>query len=261
MRCTIFLCLIFSFSIFGRSLKNTVYVISIPKSGTHLLNKLIEKLTNTEPLWIPPILTNNTLKALDNPIYCAHLIANNQNINFISTKKPKCIFIYRDPRDQVVSFAYHIKKNGGIPEADMPLDKLISLLITDNQFLQTYGGFEAHYMNNIKTIADYYALFLPWKNNLDVYTTTFEKLVGPLGGGRIQDQLYEISIIAQYLDIPISYSEIISIKETLFGDTFTFRSGKIGAWKQHFTHEHIAAFKEVAGQLLINLGYEKDLIW
>jgi hypothetical protein len=43
--------------------------------------------------------------------------------------------------------------------------------------------------------------------------------------------------------------------------SFTFRSGKIGDWRSHFSAEHIRLFKEVAGDLLIRLGYERDLNW
>jgi hypothetical protein len=41
----------------------------------------------------------------------------------------------------------------------------------------------------------------------------------------------------------------------------TFRSGKTGEWKKHFTDEHKKIFKEVAGDLLVKLGYEKDNNW
>ncbi len=41
----------------------------------------------------------------------------------------------------------------------------------------------------------------------------------------------------------------------------TFRSGKTGEWKNHFTDEHKKIFKDVAGDLLIKLGYEKDNDW
>jgi hypothetical protein len=41
----------------------------------------------------------------------------------------------------------------------------------------------------------------------------------------------------------------------------TFRSGKTGEWKKHFTKEHKRIFKEVAGDLLVSLGYEKDSDW
>jgi hypothetical protein len=41
----------------------------------------------------------------------------------------------------------------------------------------------------------------------------------------------------------------------------TFRSGKSGGWKQHFTDLHRQQFKQVAGEMLICLGYEKGETW
>jgi sulfotransferase 6B1 len=41
----------------------------------------------------------------------------------------------------------------------------------------------------------------------------------------------------------------------------TFRSGKTGSWKQYFTDEHKSLFKEVAGDLLVRLGYEGNNDW
>ena len=41
----------------------------------------------------------------------------------------------------------------------------------------------------------------------------------------------------------------------------TFRSGKTGGWKQYFTDEHKKLFNDVAGDLLINLGYETSRNW
>jgi hypothetical protein len=41
----------------------------------------------------------------------------------------------------------------------------------------------------------------------------------------------------------------------------TFRSGKTGGWREHFSDEHKTLFKEVAGDLLVRLGYEKSNDW
>jgi hypothetical protein len=41
----------------------------------------------------------------------------------------------------------------------------------------------------------------------------------------------------------------------------TFRSGKTGEWKKYFTDEHKQLFKDVAGDLLIRLGYEQSNAW
>ena len=41
----------------------------------------------------------------------------------------------------------------------------------------------------------------------------------------------------------------------------TFRSGKTGEWKKYFKDEHKKIFKDIAEDLLIRLGYERDLNW
>ncbi len=40
-----------------------------------------------------------------------------------------------------------------------------------------------------------------------------------------------------------------------------YRKGVPGDWKNHFTDKHKKLFKEVGGELLIKLGYEKDMNW
>jgi hypothetical protein len=41
----------------------------------------------------------------------------------------------------------------------------------------------------------------------------------------------------------------------------TFRSGRIGGWREYFTPEHKRLFLDVAGDLLVRLGYESDADW
>ena len=41
----------------------------------------------------------------------------------------------------------------------------------------------------------------------------------------------------------------------------TFRSGKTGGWCEHFSEKNKELFKEVSGDLLIQLGYEKNNNW
>ena len=40
-----------------------------------------------------------------------------------------------------------------------------------------------------------------------------------------------------------------------------YRKGVAGDWRNHFTEEDRRVFKEEAGELLIRLGYERDLDW
>jgi len=41
----------------------------------------------------------------------------------------------------------------------------------------------------------------------------------------------------------------------------TFRSGNKSGWRKEFTPEHRRLFDKVAGELLIELGYEYDHAW
>jgi hypothetical protein len=41
----------------------------------------------------------------------------------------------------------------------------------------------------------------------------------------------------------------------------TFREGKTGGWRKAFSEENIQLFKEISGDLLINLGYEDSQDW
>jgi hypothetical protein len=41
----------------------------------------------------------------------------------------------------------------------------------------------------------------------------------------------------------------------------TYRKGATGGWRQSFTEQHKAEFKNVAGELLVKLGCEDDQNW
>jgi len=49
--------------------------------------------------------------------------------------------------------------------------------------------------------------------------------------------------------------------KNLCGHTSTFRKGKIGSWKEGFSLKNKNNFKKHCGDLLIQLGYEKDKNW
>ncbi|MFQ5470474.1 MAG: hypothetical protein ACE5EH_09225 [Gammaproteobacteria bacterium] len=44
-------------------------------------------------------------------------------------------------------------------------------------------------------------------------------------------------------------------------EKYHIRSGKLQQWKQEFSADHKAFFKELHGKDLISLGYETDMDW
>src|SRR5581483_4268229 len=170
---------------------------------------------------------------------------------FLNNKNFKKIFIYRDPRDQVVSLAFFMLR---YPDTDywnkaslIPFDDLIMDIISEGS---TFNG-----LPPTKNVATLYDSYLPWLNTSGVLCIRFEDLIGPKGGNSQKVQFETIRKIADQLEIQLSEERLEEIANNLFGNTWTFREGKIGAWKKYFKSEHITAFKKIAGKLLINLGY------
>ncbi len=244
--------------------------ISIPKSGTYLLSKCISALTGKKSVpkeknqkkvpqlsYTPSIDNFYTMINLpiDQFLRC-HLYYSKERVDILNDEKFIKFFIYRDPRDQVVSFAFYMLKEKKIwPKASkMSFDDLLLNIITKSS---VFGDTPP----NVKGITQLYEAYLPWIATKDILTIRFEDLVGEDGDGIRETQVNNIKKIAVHLGIDLPSEAINSIADNLFGGTTTFRKGKIGAWKKYFKPEHINAFKEIAGTLLIDLGYEKDTNW
>ena len=103
---------------------------------------------------------------------------------------------------------------------------------------------------------------LSWMDDRRCLTIRFEDLIGSSGDGEKELQLVVITSIAAYLNTHLRSKDIQFIGDHIFSNrTATFRKGQIGSWREEFSEEHKIVFKEIAGQLLIDLGYEKDFNW
>jgi hypothetical protein len=197
-------------------------------------------------------------------------------------------FIYRDPRDQVVSLMHHIRRlrarkdDSWKEEADaLSDDELLTAAIQGCKLHVTDNQTETHiFTTDVNTR---YRTYLKWLDVPGVHATRFEDLIGAEGGGSREAQHQEIRNIALHMGVILDNEAVDHVtkkikkafleKESLFddhddvqhkalfGDSVTFHKGQIGAWKNEFTENHKKLFKEIAGQLLIDLGYEKDYNW
>lgn len=241
-----------------------IVLTSVPKCGTHLAIKCIKAITGLSfsghtNTWISP-----NAHDFNKPFLAGHMIYSEKHSALIRQKKSRGILILRDPRDQCISWLYFVRNthSGVWPLlAQMDFNEALSYWIQHTS--ATYSSlplWKDPQILSFEGIDDLYGKYLPWIDHPSFYTTTFEKLVGARGGGSTEDQIQEIINIAQHIGHPISIERATQIANTLFG-TRTFREGQIGAWKKHFTQEHKDLFKQIGGQLLIDLGYEQDLNW
>jgi hypothetical protein len=73
--------------------------------------------------------------------------------------------------------------------------------------------------------------------------------------------LDEVDSTGYKIPIPRDRALSILLKAIQPKKSHTFRSGKTGGWKEHFTEEHKRLFKDVTGDLLVRLGYEESDDW
>ena len=247
--------------------------ISFPKSGTHLLDQILlgfsrvapfsERLhsfyseyegeTGTKRAPEQALAWLDSLRSGD--IASAHLFARPDAVRRVTSPAFVPYFVFRDPRDVVVSHVFYVtdmearhvhhKYYASLPDFDSRL--YISILgrsDTDIEF---------------PDIAARFAPYLDWLDCPQVLSIHFEDL--------INDRAMTLSRIVDHLltRLPLHGSKklILNSLESSINPkrSPTFRSGKTGEWKKYFTNEHKKLFKDVAGDLLIRLGYQKDNNW
>ncbi len=242
-----------------------IIVVSIPQSGTHLVGKIVDKInekanrhfwqgckqyTTVDQNEITDFITQKKSH------YSTHAFCNSHNYELVEKNKLKVIVMIRDPRDIIVSRAFWWRKHSDIfvHYANLSVDEAITSLIKSYIVPGPTG-------ENHETLKEYYDSYLSWSAYPNHLITKFEDLIGAHGGGNAITQQDEIVRIAKFMNLPHTTLEAQSISSQIFGKGDTFRKGKIGSWKEYFTPEQKQLFKEVAGDLLIELGYEKDNNW
>ena len=254
--------------------REKMIVSSIPKSGTHLINKMFYLMLNESTPCFGNYYQDILTKIGSNKPYVeyggklfqrsymsCHMPYSKSASLKIKQSGYKGIFTYRDPRDLVCSLVFWMNKVPHEWKALIPLsiEDRIKAVISGDQVdvLYPFLGEDSGSTNILKL----FNMFLPWLNDSNFYAVRFEDLIGAKGGGSASVQRRVIKEISTHIGIECSEEHLQSIVDNLFGNTKTFRAGQIGNWKNHFTEEHKRLFKENSGQLLIDLGYEKDLDW
>lgn len=238
-------------------------VITIPKSGSHLIQKCLN-------------LINEEFKIDSKPINFFHLRYSEQSLKYFKSRNYNFIYHFlmtRDPRDQIVSFIYYFPKLIPVDTKiefnnyrNLSFDEILLCLICFGSSWYQYfftDEWDPTKKEGCNDIFNFYKSYLDWQNdpNYNFCLIKFENLVGPKGGGSLDLQYEEISKIFKHLKLTPKQEDIKKIADNLFGETATFREGQIGSWKKHFKEIHKHCFKKIAGQLLIDLGYEKDMNW
>jgi hypothetical protein len=252
-----------------------LFANSFPKSGTHLLTQVLGGFTKIGPVvksGLPAVITFrgdtghrrkleeiliDLKRLLPGDIAYGHLHARPEILSQLTQNGYATYFILRDPRDVVVSHVHYVSK-------------MAPNHIHHRYYTEELETFDQRLSTSIRGIPD---SSIPFPN----VRTRFEPFFGWLENKAVLSLHYEDfihkrrSTIAKVLDhasergFPLMVGREAAIDSLIVSidpaRSPTFRSGKTGGWKDHFTAEHKRLFKQIGGDLLIRLGYESNDDW
>lgn len=266
---------------------NRVLLNSVAKAGTYLLTRTVE-LMQVEPFpfvlhgalakrtlqveetadsvlvgvdW-PCLIKTDDLRAIlaempTGQFMKGHLPYSPRVVKMLEDMNYKMVIIVRDPRDVAVS---HM--NWALAREYLPYQKYYKSLSPDERMSLAISGFAIEPEGPVVLdLRKRFEHITKWISHPMAYVTSFERLVGPKGGGSLEAQREEISNIGAHLGLLLSQRQVDDIADNLFGGTMTFKEGKIGAWNKHFSDAHRQQIKNLMGDIIIDLGYEKDSDW
>ncbi len=246
---------------------------SKPKSGSHLLLQILNGFTQIMPykyVEADPVRTiekNGRRKTkeeiLDDlkhvskgVIGWGYVDATLENVSFLAKTGRVNYFIYRDPRDMLISqvfFATDMHEEHGMHEYYNSLPDFSARLKV------AITGIDKDGLKMISVKQRYEGVF-QWLEQKNVMCVRFEDLINNQVP-TLNAMLDEVEKAGYKIPMPREKSLSVLVKTIQPKKSHTFRSGKTGAWRDYFTEEHKKLFKDVAGDLLLRLGYEKSNDW
>lgn len=252
-----------------------LFANSFPKSGTHLLTQILQGFSRLGPAvesGLPAIVTyqgdsgrqretseisRDLSRLLPGDIGYGHLHAQPETVEILCNPRFASYLILRDPRDVVVSHVHYV--------TEMEPDH------THHQYYtQELDSFEQRLHTSILGLPGAQIPFPDIRQRLEPYLGWLERpeVACLQYEGFVEDQQRFIHRILEHAiqrgfpsAVPRERALQILAASVDPERSPTFRQGKSGGWREHFSPESKRLFKEVAGDLLVQLGYEANYDW
>lgn len=246
---------------------------SKPKSGSHLLLQILNGFTQIMPykyVKADPVRTIEKdgrrkrkeevlaeLKQIPQGVVgWGYIEASQENVAFLCQPERVNYFIYRDPRDMLVSqvfFATDMHEEHGMHAYYKSLPDFNARLRV------AITGIDRDGLHMVSVKQRYEGVFR-WLEQKHVLCIRFEDLINHREA-TLNAMLAEVERTGYKIPTPREKALSVLVEAIQPKKSHTFRSGKTGGWKDHFTAEHKRLFKDVAGDLLVKLAYEKSNDW
>jgi hypothetical protein len=245
---------------------------SFPKSGTHLLLQILETLPGVTRygsfLASQPSVrfrersSKATLRRIrrfaPGELVAGHLFHAPAYARALGDRHVIHYFIYRDPRDVVVSEAAYLARMNRWHR----LHRHFRALATDEERIafSIMGDREGGLPVDYPDVAARFRRYAGWLDDPKVHAVRFEDLMGEKRESEVG------AIVDAYLrrsgargdPEPATRAALEAIRPET---SHTFRRSGTGGWQEVFSERHRTLMRRVAGDLLIDLGYEQDLDW
>lgn len=248
---------------YSRVRKNDIFLVSYPKSGNTWLRFIIGNLISEKEVdfnnfnnIIPDM--HQTLKKKLDKYQSPRIIKSHLSY---TKSYPKVIYIYRDPRDVVISYYYWHKKYD--KNFNLTIEQYIEKFIQGKNSI--YGSWQQHYYSWVNSPLNERNKLLILKYE-DIKANEFSEV------HKIVDFL-SLNVNRQEIEKAIENSKFDKMQNLEKKQTSTseylknsrhdirfVRSGK-SQWRDYFTSDLTKKFKSKFGDTLIELDYESDFNW
>jgi hypothetical protein len=235
-----------------------VFCVSIPKAGTHLLERALCLHPRLYRKLIPTVSDENIRRwgGFENllrsvrpgQVVASHLRFSTGLPETLARSGVAGVFLVRDPHDIVVSQIHYVAKR-----EDHRLHDVFAERTGAREKLRlAISGDRARGVPSIGERLDYFAGWL----DAGCLVVRFEDLVGAAGGGDATRQAGAVASLYRHVGLPADDRAVARVCDRLFSaDSPTFRKGSIGGWRSSFDDELEQLFDEVVGDRATPYGY------
>lgn len=242
-----------------------LYIAGLPKSGTTWLEQLLSEVPgytkrpfrDSDSCTRDHNICDEVFTSLPDDLLSVlklHTTATATNRETIERHVERAVVMHRDLRDQCVSRYHHARNRIDHPHHQLYLES------------SPVDGMRHCIGVTLET-------YVPWVRGWMEVLARDDRYLGVRYEELHADPVGTLARVLRHYGIELPTKEIDAIVERVRAATrfeltpetlaagSTARKGAVGDWRTHFTPEHVEQFKEGAGDLLVELGYEPDLNW
>lgn len=246
---------------------------AMPKSGSHLINQIVQGLPAIGPFvntGFPPVnrdelnqkqpdaqVKANLERMQSGDVGYGYVKARPPFVSLLTGPGRATVFVFRDPRDMIVSHVFYAAQmhpgHGMYRYYNETLQNMEQRINAAIEGVEQPGS-------ELSPILSKYESYLGWLDQPEVLCLRFEELI--LAREAALERLLNFLCQRGFQPrLPREREIELLLQAVAPKKSGTFRKGQPGNWREHFSAENKRVFKNLTGDLLLRLGYEQTSDW